>query len=98
MAALLDHASDADRRAMALACCKLAVTETGVDSPVISLALDSLERGVYGQNEIFAPLEKLVEKSDDHYFAARKKYFSGEGEESEYRALFAKARAANAVL
>lgn len=94
----VDRATDDGRKAVALAACRTAVDRTGLNVSLIESALHHLEKGLHKDQKLVAALERLVEDLDDKYFDAQKRYEAGDGQEKAYRTLFAKARAANAVL
>jgi len=83
---------------MSLASCKLAIKQTGLDDPLIDAAIRNLEAHEYDNAPLMASLKHLVEMLDGKYFVSQEIHFKTGGDDGVYRALFAKARAANAVL
>ncbi len=94
----VERATDEEKRAICVPVCKLAIKRTGVDHPLVDKALLLLEKGVVKDEQITTALEQLVGDLDDIYFAAEKRYISGQDKEQTYVALARRARAADAVL
>jgi len=97
LAAKVENATDRDRRAISLAVCKIAVSRSSLDAALVATALQLLQKGIYKDERITSALERLVEELDDSYFTAQSRFERGDGNETTYRELFSKARAANAV-
>ena len=94
----LTKATVDEMRLVCVAVCKSALDRTGLDDPVLQDAVARLKEGKFGDQTVIVRLEKLVEELDEQSFAEQHRFEWGEGDENTYRAVFSKARAANAVL
>lgn len=91
------NASDAIKRTIALAVCRLAVTHLIPDDPLVESGLRALEAGRYGDRQLVKQLEEHAYDLDDVYFAAQEEHWAGRADQETYLKLQAKARAAEAV-
>lgn len=90
-------ASDAVKRTIALAVCRLAVARLIPDDSLVESALRALEAGRYGDRQLAKQLEDHAYDLDDVYFAAQEEHWAGRADQEAYLKLHAKARAAEAV-
>lgn len=91
------NASDAVKRTIALALCRLAVTRLIPDDPLVGSGLRALEAGRYDDHQLAKQLEEHAYDLDDVYFAAQEEHWAGRADQQTYQKLCAKARAAEAV-
>lgn len=98
LARRVDGATDPEKRAIALAACQLVVERELGDDVIVRRALGALEEGRYGDSQVMTGLHEHVVDLDKAYFAAQEECWSKHTSAAIYLDLFAKARAANAVL
>ncbi len=94
----IEKASDVQKRAIAAAIASLAVGRSGLDDPTVDMGVRAVKTGTYGPGPISSDLERIVEGLDNQYFKAQELFEAGRSDKAAYQELFAKARAASAVL
>jgi len=94
----IEKASDAQRRAISGTVAALAVRRCGLSDPSVETGLLSLKSGSFGPGPVPSAIAQVVEALDNRYFQAQELFEAGQGEKATYQDLFAKARAASAVL
>ena len=98
LAQIVERATGCEQRRLCAPICKLAIERTDLNEPLISNAVNSLEKGALSDKALTAELQNLVDTLDLAYFAAQERYEEGKGDKEAFVALFRKARAAEAVL
>lgn len=98
LAAQVSKATDVQKREICLTICKIVIGKTDLKDPLFESALHSLQNEKYKDEDLILALGRYVEAYDDQYFEAQKVYWADETKEDTYRALFRKARVANAIL
>jgi hypothetical protein len=93
----LEHASSEELRAIALQSCRIALGKSGLESPLISEALNALESGLLDNAYLREKVNGLVEELDNEAWDLQDAWEEGSAKREEYLLAFAKARSANAV-
>src|SRR5215469_7736710 len=91
------NASDAVKRMVALAVCRLVVARLIPDDSLVESGMKALQAGRYGDCQLAKQLEEHAYDLDDVYFAAQEEHWAGRADQETYLRLQAKARGADAV-